>query len=704
MTTPFSAWGGVGTLPTSSAEADQRLTDKEWWRKQNASFDQTTADARADTEKRLAEQAEREGFDAAERQAAYMKDFQEVQRLMRQKDITMAERNRLMQERNYLREQILKENQAIEAAGNAPPDDNEEEKEEEGPDETPPADDDLALTGDAEIAGVDGAEAAAGVGTEVAEGFGAAALNSGVLAYALTNAEVLGVMSATQTAAVTAFLASDGVAVASAGLGVAAAGLAAYALVDGVVQGTKHTYDTVKVRKARYAAAERIQSIVHLHNTDPVRYGLFVAEPAYRKHVMDDATRQAEHDFDDLTNPMQSGFGRYSPVNDQLDITPLQKYMRTGSELDSTLTQSDEAFFKSWDGKDSDYAGFKSSSEYYDSLGTASQTRIVSGRIVEPVADSNKEFRKSGDNLGFSGLMNAFDHANSGLINAHRVGTTTPATAPAASAAPAAATPAPAAPAATAPAPAPSKKEPSSSTDGNVEVLAEGSLIDVTPSNKDGAGPPVVIPPVVNPPVVGPPLVGPPVVNPPLVNPPVVNPPLVNPPVVGPPLVGPPLVNPPVVGPPVVKPPSYDPSALPVQTQPAPTVRTAPPVADLNLTEAARASKEANYYEKVPLGKLNTKSREVLCNMLLSMGFLGFVRVSSLTPSMGTIGDNPILRTFIDEADVEPEVAGGDPEPPYESMDGFDLDGYESESRETALVGAEERKDPESDAPSVQSF
>jgi hypothetical protein len=78
-------------------------------------------------------------------------------------------------------------------------DDNEEEKEEgpaEAPDEAPPADDDLALTGDAEIAGVDGAEAAAGVGTEVAEGAGAAALNSGVLAYALTNAEVLGVMTA----------------------------------------------------------------------------------------------------------------------------------------------------------------------------------------------------------------------------------------------------------------------------------------------------------------------------------------------------------------------------------------------------------------------------------------------------------------------------------------------------------------------------
>ena len=42
------------------------------------------------------------------------------------------------------------------------------------------------------------------------------------------------------------------------------------------------------------------------------------------------------------------------------------------------------------------------------------------------------------------------------------------------------------------------------------------------------------------------------------------------------------------------------------------------------------------------------------------MGFLGFVRVSSLTPSMGAIGDNPILRTFIDEADGEPEVADGE--------------------------------------------
>jgi len=317
MTTPFSAWGGVGSLPTSRSDAEWRLHDEEWWRQQNASFDQTTADARAYAEKRLAEQAEREGFDAAERHNAYMKDFQEVQRLMRQKDITMAERNRLMQERNYLREQILKENQAIEAEGN------EEEKEEEGAGEAP--DEALDLTGDAEIAGVDGTEAAAGVGAEVAEGAGAAALNSGVLAYALTNAEVLGVMSATQTAAVTAFLASDGVAVASAGLGVAAAGLAAYALVDGVVQGTKHTYATVKARKARYAAAERIQSIVHLHKTDPVRYGLFVADPAYRKRVLADATSHANTQFDHMPSAAHVGSGRYSPAGDQLDITPLQK-------------------------------------------------------------------------------------------------------------------------------------------------------------------------------------------------------------------------------------------------------------------------------------------------------------------------------------------------------------------------------------------
>ena len=268
-------------------------------------------------------------------------------------------------------------------------DDNEEEKEEgpaeapaEAPDEAPPADAALDLTGDA--------EAAAGVGAEAAEGAGAAALNSGVLAYALTNAEVLGVMSATQTAAVTTFLASDAVGLASASLGGAAAVLAAYALVGAAKGAMTNTQHIVSIRKARYAAAERVQSIVHLHKTDPVRYGLFVADPAYRKRVLADATSHANTQFDHMSSAAQVGSGSYSPAGDPLDITPLQKYMRAGSELDTTLTQSDEAFFRSWNGTDSVYTGFKSSSEFYDSLGTASQSRIVSGRIVEPESDFDK--------------------------------------------------------------------------------------------------------------------------------------------------------------------------------------------------------------------------------------------------------------------------------------------------------------------------
>ena len=113
-----------------------------------------------------------------------------------------------------------------------------------------------------------------------------------------------------QSQPVTTFLASDAVGLASASLGGAAAVLAAYALVEAVGGAMSNTQHIVSVRKARYAAAERIQSIVHLHKTDPVRYGLFVADPAYRKRILADATTHANTQFDHM-----SSAARFSKVS-----------------------------------------------------------------------------------------------------------------------------------------------------------------------------------------------------------------------------------------------------------------------------------------------------------------------------------------------------------------------------------------------------
>ena len=59
-----------------------------------------------------------------------------------------------------------------------------------------------------------------------------------------------------------------------------------------------------------------------------------------------------------------------------------------------------------------------------------------------------------------------------------------------------------------------------------------------------------------------------------------------------------------------------------------------PPVEELDLTESG-ISVQPYFHEKKTLGKLATKGREELCSMLLSLGFLGFVRVSSSIPSIG---------------------------------------------------------------------
>jgi hypothetical protein len=155
-----------------------------------------------------------------------------------------------------------------------------------------------AATEAAEAAAAAAAETAAAAAAESAEvaaaTTGAAALETGVLGYALVNAEVMGAMSAAQTASLVAFLEAAAASTAGAGLAVAAAGAAAYFFVDAVGSAMENTVRMHAREKAQAAGAARVQAITRLHKTDPVRYGMYLANPAYRKRVLDNITAHSD--------------------------------------------------------------------------------------------------------------------------------------------------------------------------------------------------------------------------------------------------------------------------------------------------------------------------------------------------------------------------------------------------------------------------
>ena len=117
-----------------------------------------------------------------------------------------------------------------------------------------------------------------------------------------------------------------------------------------------NTARIVKTRKARYAAAARVRAIVTLHKNDPVRYGLFIADSAYRKQVLDDASAQAGAKFERMGHAARVGAGQYSPPGDQNNITTLP--IESASAFSAALHRSDTSFFTAQGGDFTSAAAF----------------------------------------------------------------------------------------------------------------------------------------------------------------------------------------------------------------------------------------------------------------------------------------------------------------------------------------------------------